>query len=108
MVPLCGKLLDIEEANFDHIVPVARGRKHKPWNIQLTHVACNTTKGSKLAYPETDSGGVTRLARESCSQISEFTILRIYVRSGPWAWRCLSMAMRSAKESGGLLALAAR
>ena len=45
---ICGELLDVDKSNFDHRIPVSHGGKNYPWNIQLTHIECNTRKGSQL------------------------------------------------------------
>ncbi|MCY4548149.1 MAG: HNH endonuclease signature motif containing protein [Defluviicoccus sp.] len=46
--PLCGgELRDGRPVNIDHIRPLARGGAHDRRNWQVTHVKCNTAKGSR-------------------------------------------------------------
>lgn len=43
-----GKIDRIENAEVDHIIPIARGGQHRPRNVQLTHRACNQWKGARI------------------------------------------------------------
>lgn len=35
-------------ASLDHIIPVSRGGEHKPENVQLAHLICNSRKRARL------------------------------------------------------------
>lgn len=36
--------------SLDHIIPLSRGGSHTPENVQLAHLRCNLSKGSKTGY----------------------------------------------------------
>jgi 5-methylcytosine-specific restriction endonuclease McrA len=44
---LCWEPIDKEHANFDHVVPLARGGAHSTSNIRATHSWCNNRKSDK-------------------------------------------------------------
>lgn len=44
---LCKKLLTEKEATLDHIIPLARGGDHKPENIKVACLSCNSSKNKK-------------------------------------------------------------
>lgn len=53
---LCGKRVDrrltypaLLSASIDHILPLAAGGDDAPWNVQLAHLRCNSTKGARPA-----------------------------------------------------------
>ena len=37
-------------ASLDHIVPLSKGGSHTPSNVQLAHLRCNLSKGSKTGF----------------------------------------------------------
>jgi 5-methylcytosine-specific restriction endonuclease McrA len=43
---ICGKSLDVERANLDHIIPRAHGGRDRIDNLQLTHFRCNVERGA--------------------------------------------------------------
>lgn len=46
---ICGhRMLSLEHANVDHIVPVSRGGGDETENLQFTHKWCNHYKGDRL------------------------------------------------------------
>lgn len=49
---LCGIcsawLFEGDPWHVDHIIPVARGGRHREDNLQVTHAKCNLAKGAKL------------------------------------------------------------
>lgn len=45
---LCGGDVDRSNWSLDHIMPIARGGKHKRSNTQLAHRLCNAKKGAKV------------------------------------------------------------
>ena len=48
--PICheGMVGGYEGTNFDHIIPLSKGGEKGMRNIQLTHSACNFSRGSVL------------------------------------------------------------
>jgi 5-methylcytosine-specific restriction endonuclease McrA len=44
---LCGKLLTEKTATIEHLIPLSRGGNHKPENVRLACVHCNSTKNNK-------------------------------------------------------------
>lgn len=36
--------------SLDHIIPLSRGGSHTPENVQLAHLRCNLSKGSKTGF----------------------------------------------------------
>lgn len=44
---ICGKAID-GPFDVDHIVPLVLGGAHEPYNLQVTHPACNRRKHAKL------------------------------------------------------------
>lgn len=44
---LCGKLLTINQATIDHVLPLVRGGCHKPENAKIACQKCNFSKHSK-------------------------------------------------------------
>jgi predicted nucleic acid-binding Zn ribbon protein len=54
---ICGQKVSAEfifphpmSATVDHIMPLSRGGKHEPQNVQLAHWCCNSDKKAKLGY----------------------------------------------------------
>jgi 5-methylcytosine-specific restriction endonuclease McrA len=45
---ICGKELDKNRAEIDHVIPLSRGGGHVWGNLQLAHMTCNRSKGNKL------------------------------------------------------------
>ncbi len=46
---ICGKrIYKPERVSLDHIIPVSRGGKHGPKNLQSSHAACNSAKSSHI------------------------------------------------------------
>lgn len=43
---ICGKPVDRDEYELDHIVPTSRGGPHCYANVQLSHPPCNRSKGT--------------------------------------------------------------
>lgn len=37
-------------ASLDHIIPLSKGGSHTPDNVQLAHLRCNLSKGSKTGF----------------------------------------------------------
>lgn len=54
--PLCGRPLNDEPVNVDHIRPLGAGGSNRPRNKQLAHERCNSIKGRKwdgeIGYPK--------------------------------------------------------
>ena len=45
---LCGKpFAKMDDATVDHIIPLSKGGRDTPDNMQLAHNWCNQTKGNK-------------------------------------------------------------
>lgn len=36
-------------ASLDHVIPLSKGGAHDPSNVQLAHLACNSSKGNRIA-----------------------------------------------------------
>lgn len=56
---ICGGMVDFTKVSpdpmapsLDHIVPISKGGEHSYTNIQLAHLGCNMSKGSKLVRPK--------------------------------------------------------
>ena len=45
---ICNTKMSINNYNIDHINPLSKGGTNKESNLQLTHVCCNSKKGSKI------------------------------------------------------------
>lgn len=46
---ICGEPIESKsEGNIDHIIPKSRGGGNTQKNLQLTHISCNSDKGSKI------------------------------------------------------------
>lgn len=45
---ICKELVEPEELDFDHVVPLSRGGSHTEANIAVSHAHCNRKKGGKL------------------------------------------------------------
>jgi len=45
--PLCDTIIE-NKHHIDHIIPLSKGGKHEPSNLQLTHPVCNLKKHNKL------------------------------------------------------------
>lgn len=43
---ICGKKVRPKDLSFDHIIPLAKGGPHAPWNLQVAHRRCNSTRGA--------------------------------------------------------------
>lgn len=48
MCAICGRSLDTEPNEVDHVVPFRWGGGNERENIQLTHMTCNRAKGSEV------------------------------------------------------------
>lgn len=44
---ICGQPMRAGRMHVDHIVPVSHGGPDAPWNLRLTHKACNLRRGNK-------------------------------------------------------------
>lgn len=44
---ICYRYADIRDCNVDHIKPVSQGGTDARENLQLSHIWCNTAKGSR-------------------------------------------------------------
>lgn len=44
----CGKLLEFNESEFDHYIPLAKKGLHKKDNIRCSCAFCNRSKGAKM------------------------------------------------------------
>jgi len=44
----CGKLINFEEAEFDHYMPISKGGLHKKDNIRCSCMLCNRSKGARI------------------------------------------------------------
>jgi 5-methylcytosine-specific restriction endonuclease McrA len=46
---ICGKKIEgMKDASVDHIVPLSRGGRDAPDNMQIAHKECNVRKGDKI------------------------------------------------------------
>lgn len=49
---ICGiceePILDYDQANIDHVVPLSKGGSDTLDNMQISHITCNSKKGSSL------------------------------------------------------------
>jgi 5-methylcytosine-specific restriction endonuclease McrA len=45
---ICGQPVAFNDMELDHVVPLSRGGKHEPANVQCAHATCNRRKGAKL------------------------------------------------------------
>jgi HNH endonuclease len=45
---LCNSVVDKDESDLDHVVPLSRGGLHSYSNVKLTHSSCNRRKNNKL------------------------------------------------------------
>lgn len=45
---LCGEVIPLGKRHVDHVVPLARGGKHRPSNLAVACAACNLRKNAKL------------------------------------------------------------
>ncbi len=45
---ICGKKVNKDELNFDHVIPLSKGGLHSNENIKVSHAFCNMNKGDKL------------------------------------------------------------
>lgn len=43
---ICGKKVSPKQIVLDHILPLARGGAHAPYNLQVAHARCNAIKGA--------------------------------------------------------------
>lgn len=61
--------------SLDHIVPLSRGGSHIPENVQLAHLRCNLSKGSKTGFTKllTQDGkaGKMGVVKQNEGEISE-------------------------------------
>lgn len=46
---ICQKRVKVEQATFDHLVPIMDGGLHEPANVALAHHRCNTLRGARGA-----------------------------------------------------------
>lgn len=44
---ICGKTVELNKINFDHIAPISKGGRHEINNIAVSHAFCNQSKGNK-------------------------------------------------------------
>lgn len=44
---ICGRSVDPQDFQVDHIRPLARGGEHSYWNCQIAHPICNQRKGAR-------------------------------------------------------------
>lgn len=44
----CGEPVEATDVHFDHIIPLSRGGRHEPSNVQVSHSRCNLSKGSSV------------------------------------------------------------
>ena len=44
---ICGQPMRAAAIHRDHIVPVSHGGPDAPWNLRLTHKACNLRRGNR-------------------------------------------------------------
>ena len=47
---ICCKPMHINDASFDHIVPLSRGGTNNPKNKLLAHVGCNLKRGNPVPH----------------------------------------------------------
>ena len=47
----------VDEATFDHIVPLAEGGEHSKSNGRVIHGACNSSKGARNVFAESKRTG---------------------------------------------------
>lgn len=45
---ICGFKVKFSEMTLDHIIPLSKGGNHSYENIQLAHLSCNSSKGTKI------------------------------------------------------------
>lgn len=46
---ICGEPADVADWHLDHVIPLAAGGEHSHANVQVSHPACNRSKGAKVA-----------------------------------------------------------
>ena len=44
---LCFRAVAESERSFDHLIPIVRNGAHAEWNLMLTHLRCNKSRGIK-------------------------------------------------------------
>lgn len=84
---LCHEPVDIEvkwpdekSLSLDHVIPLARGGKHCPENVQLAHLGCNNHK--RASEPESIPflpATRGRTCKGCCL---------VFIPASPWQWRC--------------------
>lgn len=45
---ICGKSINLQNANIDHVIPRSRGGSNKMGNLRLVHIQCNSKKSNLL------------------------------------------------------------
>lgn len=48
---ICGGAVVADDLSFDHIVAIGLGGEHIADNVQVSHAACNSRKGSEVRWP---------------------------------------------------------
>ena len=61
--PIAASAVDGAEVNIDHILPLAAGGSDHRFNLQLTHVRCNGSKGAKVDLSDPNLQAALRRAR---------------------------------------------
>lgn len=46
---ICHRKVEPDNASLDHILPISLGGAHAPWNVRVTHLACNLGRGNRGA-----------------------------------------------------------
>ena len=44
---ICGRAVTRAFASLDHLVPISRDGPHAPWNVRLSHLRCNLSRGAR-------------------------------------------------------------